>query len=272
VADVNDYLGPVRPWFEEHCIPIVDALYAEDLPVTQAALDRAWSAHVDACASAVPPFDADGCRALEYALLQFDFELANHFDAPTVGLVHQAVVRRLRAARPLGPLSDRAQAFILLTLIGMGTRRQFMTASEAEIDALLARIPEHARTPNLYYYLVAWAFFNNNLRYLELAFTDQMVRTTGWLDEYYWQRTNLMYLLASGRATVNDVRETIQRYRHPRQIVDFRNLFLARVEQAGLWDAKLGRLLAEREAELEQLRGTLPEAQPRTRRILGRVP
>jgi hypothetical protein len=272
LPDVNDYLGRAKAWFERHGFPIIDALYAEDLAATQSRLDSAWQALAAEPPAGETAMDADAQRALEYALLQFDFEVANQFDAPAVGLVHQAVVKRLRATAPCGPLSDQVQAFVLLSMIGMGTRRRFIAAEAGEIDALLERIPDEIRTPNLYYYLVAWAFSHNSLRHLELAFTEQMTRTTGWQDDYYWQRTNLMYLLAAGRATLNDVRETIQRYAHPRQIVDFRNIFLARAEQAGLWNAELAALLAHREAELEARRGTLPETQPRTRRVLGRTP
>lgn len=272
MPDVNDYLGVVKPWFAEHCFPIIDALYAENPQLAQACLDAAWQAHSAAAGDPRPPLDEDGLRALEYVLCQFDFEIANQFNAPAVGLIHEAVVKRLRGLEPRGPLSDRTQAFVLLSMIGMGTRRKFILASAEEVDALLERIPDHARTPNMYYYLVAWAFFNNSLRHLELAYADQMTRTTGWQDDYYWLRTNLMYLLVAGRASRDDVRETILRYGHPRQIVDFRNLFLERVKRAGLWDQHLAGLLEQREAELEALRGSLPQSIPRTRRVLGRAP
>lgn len=264
VASVYDFLGSALPWHERHCEPVVAALYGGDQPRARDAIDQAWAA-----LRADSELSADERRALEYILLEFELSMANAFlDDAAMGAQFAVTLAAVSDLAPAGPLSDQVQAKVLLSMIGIGTRRGFVKATEQELDGLLARIPEEFQTPNIWYYVVAWAFFNDNLRYLELALERQTVETTGWNDDYYWLRTNLMYQLASGKATRLDVEKTLHSYRHPRHILDFRNLFLERCERAGLLDEALYSLLESREAELANLDGTYPERVPKVVRAV----
>lgn len=264
VAHVNSYLGSAFEWHEEHCQRIVDALFEGREERARQALAACWAALPQAGG-----ISDDARRSLEYALLEYELSICNSFhDAAVVAEQFSRSYPAIANLPPVGPESDIVQAKTIVGLIGVGTRRGFIKASEAEVEGLLARIPEEFQTPNVWYYLAAWAFFNNNLKYLELAMERQTLETTGWLDDYYWMRTNLMYLLVDGRASRLDVEKTIKGYRHPLHIRDFHNLFRARCEAAGLMDADLYALLAERERELEQLDGTAPPATPKTARIV----
>jgi hypothetical protein len=140
--------------------------------------------------------------------------------------------------------------------------------SESEVDELVAAIPEDRIPSNLWYYLIAWAYLNDNLKYLELALAELTVGATGWVDDYYWLRTNLMYQLVAGKATQLDVEKTIRGYQHPHHIADFRNLFLKRCETAGLMNQSLYALLEQREMELEAFRGSVPQSKARTGRVV----
>jgi hypothetical protein len=264
MATVYDFLGTVLGWHEAHCEPVVEGLYGADEPRARAALATAWDDWRDDAG-----LDADQQRALEYILLEFELSIVNAFYGDA-GLGQQFAVTYpgIAGLPAAGPLSDRVQAKVLLSLIGIGTRRGFVAATEAEVEGLLARLAEEFRTPNIWYYVVAWAFHNDNLKLLEMAMERQTVETTGWNDDYYWLRTNLMYQLVSGKATQLDVEKTLKGYRHPRHILDFRNLFMARCEQAGLMSAELYALLEQREAELEALHGTRPAPKPKTVRIV----
>lgn len=239
-------------------------MYAGEPSSARSAVDRAWETlRADAALS------ADEKRALEYILLEFETSMANAFgDDAALGAQFAISYPAIEALPPDGPLSDQVQAKVLLSLIGIGTRRGFVHATEEQLDGLLARIPEEFQTPNIWYYVVAWAFFHDNLKYLELALERQTVETTGWNDDYYWLRTNLMYQLVSGKASRLDLEKTLRSYRHPRHILDFRNLFLARCEAAGLMDSGLYALLTEREAELGELAGTRPGRVPTTARVV----
>jgi hypothetical protein len=264
VVHVNSYLGSAFEWHEAQCQPIVAALFAGDEAQARAALAVCWKQ--------LPLADglsADARRSLEYTLLEYELSIANRFhEDDAVGVQFRVTYPAIRDLPPAGPESDIVQAKTIVGLIGMGTRRGFIKASEAELDTLMSRIPEEFQTPNIWYYVVAWAFFNNSLKYLELAMERQTLETTGWLDDYYWMRTNLMYLLVSGRASRLDVEKTIKGYRHPLHISDFHSLFLARCEAAGLMDEELLALLEQREAELHALEGTTPPATPRTARVV----
>jgi hypothetical protein len=265
VASVVDFLGPLGPWYNEHCRPINVQAYTGDEAGARAALARAWSVlQADAA------LDADQQRALEYMLLAYDYTLVDHFSDSDAARGEQfgTTCAAFAARPPAGPLSDVAQAVNQVIMLGSGTRRGFIRMTEPEVDALWARIPSHAQTPNLWYYIVAWAYHHNNLRYLELAMERQTVETTGWQDDYFWLRTNFMYLLVEGRATRLDVEKTLRGYVHPHNFVDFRNMFLGRCEQAGLMDAELYLLLDQREAELRALAGTVPERTPKTVRVV----
>jgi hypothetical protein len=95
----------------------------------------------------------------------------------------------------------------------------------------------------------------------------QTVETTGWLDDYYWLRTNLMYLLVDGRATRLDIEKTLRGFNHPLQLQDFRILLRDRCAADGLMDDELEQLLEQRERELSGLHGTYPSATRRVARI-----
>lgn len=260
-----DFLGPYAPWYWEHCRPLNAAVYREDEAESRRLLAAAWD--VLRSDSAIDP---DGRRTLEYVLINYEYSLVDHFfvSNEASGKQHAATWAELLALPPAGPQSDIAQAACFVILLGSGTRRGFISLDEPEVDALWARILEEAQTPNLWYYIVAWAYWHRNLKYLELALAHQTVTTTGWQDDYFWLRTNLMYLLVDGRAARLDIEKTIKGYTHPRDITDFRNLFLARCEEAGIMDAELHALLAQREAELSELLGTLPEPTPKIARVV----
>jgi hypothetical protein len=255
VASITDFLGPLATWYTRHCAPINTSCYDGDEAAAREKLGAAWAAW-----RGDPELDADGQRTLEYVLLGYEYTLIDRFVGTDEARAEQftLTLSQIEALTPLGPLSDTAQAAHLLTMLGSGTRRGFVQRDPPVVDALLARIPEAARTANLWYYVVAWAYHNNHLRYLEEALAHQTVETTGWQDDYFWLRTNLMYLLVDGRATRLDVEKTLLGYAHPWNFVDFRNLFLVRCEAAGLMDRELYALMEQREAEMSALEGTQP--------------
>jgi hypothetical protein len=263
VATINAHLAQARPWYEEHCFPIVDELYRDDEAAAKAALGQARLALVQE-ASLTP----DEKRALEYELLLFDFFIHNSFHGDDEQAQQfEATYTGLLSHPPAGPLSESVQAVDLLSMLGMGARRGFIKMDEAGVDELVARVPPDHLTSNIWYYIAAWAYNELNLKYLELAYQRQMTETTGWVDDYYWMRTNLMYLLVAGRATRLDVEKTLLGYDHPRHIQDFERLFLGRCEEAGLMDDELRELHRRRVEELTPLQGTVPGMTPKTKRM-----
>jgi hypothetical protein len=254
-------------WHEVHCQGLLDGLFAED-----EARCRSELAQASAALQADRALSDDERRALEYLLLNFDYLIVNRFyEDAEQARAFAKTYPALCALPPAGPLSDRVQAIMVIGMLGMGVRRGFITMSEAEVDALVARVPPEFMTPNIWYYIVVWAYVTSNLKYLEQAFARQTVETTGWVDDYYWQRTNLMYLLVSRRATKLDVRKTLLGYRHPQHIQDFAAIFQPRCEAMGLMDDELRALHVERVAELNKLAGTWPAGNPKTVHVVKPV-
>ena len=253
----------MEPWYSQHLNPVHDALYAGDLAQGMAILDAAREA------LGTSELSADERLTLEYEIAVHEMTAMNRLgDTDEYKTVFDKTRQFLQSHPAVGPLSDQAQALHLLRLLGAGYRRGFFNLEEDEVDALLARLSPEAFNNNLWYYLTAWAFHTGKLRFLEWAYGEQMVQTTGYLDDYFWLRTNLMYLITAGRATKNDVLETIQRYPHPMYLSDFPNIFFPRLEQAGLLDAEVEGALEKRRIELQGLDGQPPTLEPRTRRLL----
>jgi hypothetical protein len=264
MATVFDYLGSAVDWHTVHCMPIVEALFERDEPRVRATLAQCREQ-----LTADQALSADERRALEFTLAEYDIALVNAFYGDVeLGEQFAQTQAQLEELPPLGPLSDRVLAKVQLALIGIGTRRGFIVVDAARLRGILARIPEEFRTPNIWYYVVAWAFPHDDLELLEQALEHQTVETTGWNDDYYWLRTNLMYQLVRGTAARLDIEKTIRGYRHPRHIADFRNLFLTRCESAGLMDSGLLALLEQREAELDPLQASSPERVPKTAHVV----
>jgi hypothetical protein len=257
---VNDYLGSARDWHNLHCQELIDAMFIEDEQRCYIELEK-----VRQELAAAPELTADERRALEYVLLQFEYQIVNRFYEDEEQSRQFAITYpAMTGLPPVGPLSDGVKAKVLIGMLGVGVRRGFISMSEPEVDSLMERIPEEYKTPNIWYYVVVWAFITSNLKYLELAMERQTVETTGWIDDYYWQRTNLMYQLVSKRATKLDIEKTLKGYRHPHHIEDFRTIFLPRCEAMGLMDDELRELHRRRVEELEALRGKRPEGNPTT--------
>jgi hypothetical protein len=257
-------MAHLKPWYQRHMFPAVDELYHEDEAAARRHLAAAWTAWKDD-----PQLTADERRALEYELVLFEHLIVNRFHDDAAQAAQFALTwPALHDLPPLGELSARFRAACLLCMLGLGVRRGFISMNEAEVDELVAQIPEEYFASNIWYYLIVWAYFASNINYLERALAEQTVHATGWVDDYYWQRTNMMYQLVTGKATRLDVEKTITGYQHPHHIQDFRNLFLRRCEAAGLMDPSLYALLERREAELKERTGTVPGLTAKTKRVV----
>jgi hypothetical protein len=260
---LHAHLRHLEPWYTEHVSPVHDALYAGEMDRGRCILNEAREA------LRASDLTADEKLTLEYEIAVHEMTAVNRLGTPEEYQTMFGQTRDfLQSHPPAGPLSDQAQALHLLRLLGAGYRRGYFSLEEDQVDALLARLSPEAFNNNLWYYLTAWAFHTGKLRFLEWAYGEQMVQTTGYLDDYFWLRTNLMYLLTAGRATKTDVLETIHRYPHPLYLSDFPNIFFPRLQQVGLLDAEVEGALEQRREELKELDGQPPAQEPRTRRLL----
>jgi hypothetical protein len=263
MASVVDFLGPYAFWYKQNCHAYNALSYAGTQDEVRAKLDELWE-----LMRSDPALDAEGRQTITYCLLNYEYVYVDHYSADDELSAKKLreVWTQMEAETALGPHSDIAQAATFIILLGCGTRRGFVKLTEAQVDALWSRIPEDLQTSNLWYYLVAWAYYNDNVKYLELALAHQTVQTTGWQDSYFWLRTNLMYLLVEGRAAPLDVEKMLRAYTHPREFADFRNLLMPRCEAAGIMTPELHALADQREGELTPLAQVVPSGTPKITR------
>jgi hypothetical protein len=265
MATVVDFLGPYAYWYRANCHELNALAYSGTEAEVRALYAELWER-----LRGDESIDAEGQLVLSYCLTYYDCVLTDHHstDEAVCGKAIRGSWDRIAAMPPTGPHSDIAQAVYLIMLLGSGTRRGFIKLDEPEVDALWSRIPEEMLTSNLWFYLVAWAYYNDNVKYLEMALAHQTVQTTGWHDSYFWLRTNLMYLLVEKRATPLDVEKMLRAYTHPREFADFRNVLMPRCVAAGVMTEELHALAAQREAELAGLEKTVPTGTPKIARIV----
>jgi hypothetical protein len=259
---LHEHLQHLQPWYDAHIAPVHGAIYSRNWDEVQAVLDESRAQLV------ASDFNEDERLALEYEIAMHRLTAMNRLCSEEVYCDCFIQTVDLIRQEPAGPISLQAQAVHQIQLLGAGYRRGLFDLAPAQVDELLRRISPESMTNHVWYYLTAWAFHSGNLKYLERAFGEQMVLTTGYLDDYFWLRTNLMYLIADGRVAKNDVLETIQRYPHPMYLTDFELMFFPRLRPLGLVDEEVLGALANREAALRHLDGSTPQTAPRTRRFM----
>lgn len=259
------HLRHLSDWYDEHVAALHDPFYTGNLPEVERILAAARATLEQSS------FNAEERQVLEMELLLHEMTVSNRLRSPEeYRECFRRTAQQIQATETLGPLAAQARAVHMLHLLGAGYRRGLFKLERSEVDELLAQIAPDCLTNHVWYYLCAWAFQTGQLDLLEQAFGEQLSATTGFLDDYFWLRTNLMYLLTAGRATREDVLTTIRLYPHPTYLSDFNNLFFPRLEKLGMLDGEIEAALDQRSAELQSLVGTAPQATARTRRILGR--
>jgi hypothetical protein len=262
MSELHSHLGTARDWYFAHMSGV------EPLRL-QGREDEAF-ATIEQCRRQLEgsPLSADERTAIRYELLMDDYLVINYIRPEELQAdAIRECFGKISALPPVGPLSDRTQAFQQLSLVGMGTRRRALNPGEADVDALLERVPEECRTNVLWYYISSWAFLNRRIKYLELAYVEQLTRPSGVSDAFYWLRTNLMYLLLSGRATRRDVLETIRSYDREIDMVDFDNFFRRPLQEIGMYDREVEEAIEKRRRELQEALSETPKQEARTKQL-----
>jgi hypothetical protein len=265
MSRLHAHLRQLSTWYDEHVATLHDPFYTGDLPAVERILFEAQAA------LAQGEFTAEERQTLEMELLLHELTACNRLKSEAeYRTFFEETAHRIMAVEPLGPLAAQARAVHLIHLLGAGYRRGLLDLDRATVDGLLEQIDPDCLTNHVWYYLCAWAFQTAQLDILERAYGEQLGNTTGFLDDFFWLRTNLMYLITAGRATKEDVLTTIKLYPHPTYLSDFNNLFFPRLSQLNMLDGEIEAALDRRRAELKPLAGTAPQPTSRTRRVLGK--
>src|SRR5690606_16029537 len=97
----------------------------------RAALADCWAA-----LRAENSLSADVRRSLDYVLLEYELSIVSAFQPPEAVRAQFAVTyRAISELAPAGPESGIVQTKILISLVGMGARREFIHLDASGMDA-----------------------------------------------------------------------------------------------------------------------------------------
>ncbi|MEZ5339321.1 MAG: hypothetical protein R3F46_13810 [bacterium] len=216
--------------------------------------------------------DEDEALGLMLELSDWDYVIHRHFHVPDVKSAQhrfEEMEQRLHCA-PLGDFSAVVLNYKKIVLRSYAYYRLTHAIKVDEVAVLLSCIPPPLRPSLLWYHIGTIGYVTEHLPFVELAYQEQLVNATGWLDDRYWLRTNMMYLILTGRVQKRDVLETIRRYEHFQHIGDMKFLFFPKLEKLGLVDDEVLAAYEVRWQELQMLRRELPRLTVRTSGMLDK--
>lgn len=249
-------------WAEQWLWPAIDAIYTADFSAAKAVLDRART-ELDRDEL---PADVAEALGIYHRFLYYRW----HWD-PAVGGYSADSYREAVSwlSQPADSyFGESMRLSVLLPVRANGTLDGYDSLSSEETKAILDRLPDAFR-PRAINHVAKLAFARHDLALIELALAELTVNPSRTLGQATWQRLNMMYQLLSGKATRRDVEETIRTLEIRPQLCEFKDRIWPECVKAGLTDAELEELLAEKEADI-MARDTGPRPERRTKSYIGR--
>jgi hypothetical protein len=154
------------------------------------------------------------------------------------------------------------RARVLLTMRCWAARYDVQEASEDEIEALLAMIPESDLDHQNWTYLSFWAFDARNARILGRAYRQFLVAPFDFMVDFSRQRIKVMLQIVEGRTQAVEVAKLIELIPHLKHVEWLRQLIVPSLIEAGEWQPELNAKLMARERELAEAG---PQPPPRER-------
>lgn len=152
-------------------------------------------------------------------------------------------------------LGNAERVRTLLSVLVHADQDNLKDLQRERFEALLAQLPPEFNDIGSLQMLTKWAFKHRYLPILERAFELNLTNPDQVMGAAKWQRVNLMYQLALGKATRRDVLETIRTLAIAPQVEEFTNLLWPACVEAGLTDPELEAMF---KARAKHLRATAP--------------
>lgn len=258
----------ISNWYVSWCEPIVVALYSRDPLEIRAKLDAAKEV-----------LDSGKLKALEADFLTYQLTYLE-FQAQLVLRDHgwdntQLInfIARLSEPTDFAP-ADRLRRRLLLQLRINMDRLDLLELTPLDFEELFYELPEEEYTTEAWLYISGWAFRHNQPIYLEKAYEFALLQARGFEVDWTWQRVHLMWKLARGDATREDLLWLIEKADIDKHLRSIRRGIWQRAESLGIVDERIELRLHERELELQEqatkrlLRHLLPHlANPPTTQV-----
>ncbi|MCB1215948.1 hypothetical protein KDL44_01045 [bacterium] len=236
-------LSIYREWENAWLTPVLRSVHEHRFPEARTALAAAVAALPTAD---LPPEVREACGyLLAYMHCRVDWHPGSR------GYTRQDYAAMLERFEPPADsaFAEGVRRMYLAFIRSNGTSDGFDALTRAEIDALLAGLPERLSAP-AWQQLARWAYEHGDAEILERAYEIFLEFPGQTMGQAKWQRVALMHGLMRGTATREDVRAYLALLQLRPQLREFRNEFLPRAIDLGLVDADLERELAEKEEEV----------------------
>ncbi|MCB1187768.1 hypothetical protein KDL29_11435 [bacterium] len=229
-----------QAWRAQWIVPVTLAVYDHRFDEARAMLAAAQAE----LASAELPEDVR--EALAYLIILTDCRVEWHPDSRGYTKQDYEAVLASLDTPAKSFLADCMRRSYLVFIRSNGTSDSHDELTRAELEELLAPLPEHLSTP-AWQQLARWAYEHNDMEILERAYEVFLELPGNTMAQAKWQRVSLMHGLLSGSATAADVRSYLALLHLRPQLREFRNEFWPKCLELGLVDAGLETMLVQRE-------------------------
>jgi hypothetical protein len=247
-----------RAWARDWLQPVTNALFVLDYDLAQSLLQ---AAQTELRASGLP---ADVRESLEYSLAFTACHLGWQRDPTTWTKESFLEAMRYFDAPAQTAFGDRERLVRRFTICYHADSDAFQPLTHDEIVQLFKQLGTDADLNYVSHVIAGWAFQHHDIELLELAFAEQLINPSSSLGTAKWQRVNLMYHLLQGRATPQDVAETLKTIQIAPQLAEFMYMMWPECIAQGLIDSALETMLQSVRDKVEQ-DGRVPGPEPRSK-------
>jgi hypothetical protein len=232
-------------WFNDHCRELYHKLhdFDHDGALQQLAIVRRELAESEL------PHDIAGYLAVRLRYVQLQAEKIEASADESMAL-RAALLEELTAADE-NELATAARRVLRIQLYAQMQRDGEAEYPVEEFRKDYCDIPSELYTREFSLYAASCAYMHAEIDTLEKIFIDFTLNPGVFQTSFVWQALNLMYQMATGKATERDAEETIKVLQHIRHWRFIEKLVWQEVVKRGLVDAHVEELLAKKLAELE---------------------
>jgi hypothetical protein len=240
--NTTGFTDAIGIWYEMYCVP-------------------AWKR------LASPSLDADERQTLRYRLYCTACDIETRLGPEEQAAAYFTRVLEQLSEPPQGPLSAAMQARMAFQVRCRANGRGAPELSCAEGAAVLGKLPEWVKDPELWHFTAGWAFSHGCAAVIEEALGYLTVDSQGFQSDFIWQRVYLMHLLLGHRAARRDVVELLKRILTVHQWRAVKDHLWPACVSAGLVDEELEQALARRLDEIGRQPLAAPALEDPTKRI-----
>jgi hypothetical protein len=236
----------ISNWYVSWCEPIVVALYSRDPQEIRTKLAAAGSILAEGKLKAL---EAD-CLSYQLTYLEFQAQLVlqdrGWDDTHLINFI-------ARLSQPSEYLAaDRLRRRLLLQLRINMDRLDLIELTPLDFEELFHELPEEEYTTEAWLYISGWAFRHEQPLYLEKAYEFALLQARGFEVDWTWQRVHLMWKLARGDATREDLLWLIDKADIHKHLRSIQRGIWQKARDLGIVDERIELRLHERELELQE--------------------